>query len=186
MFTMPRLTVGAAAVLRFCWAGAVGGGGGAAAASVLSPLSAASLGVTALTAATGEGGAASTTVVAAAAGLATTGAAAGVGAGGAGALPDAVAVAGAAAPAAAGTTAVATTGDSSIRTFLPKEGEIVAIRSAHAGKYLEVSPHDGRLRATATRPVNHTALFRIMILPSSMVELLIDAGADVDAKDHRG
>jgi hypothetical protein len=49
-------------------------------------------------------------------------------------------------------TAVATTGDSSIRTFLPKEGEIVAIRSAHAGKYLEVSPHDGRLRATATRP----------------------------------
>ena len=72
-------------------------------------------------------------------------------------------------------TAVATTGDSSIRTFLPKEGEIVAIRSAHAGKYLEVSPHDGRLRATATRPVNHTALFRIMILPNSMVELLIDA-----------
>lgn len=71
--------------------------------------------------------------------------------------------------------AVATTGEGGGRSFLPKEGEIVAIRSTHAGRYLEVSPHDGRLRATAVKATNNTALFRVMILSSSMVELLIDA-----------
>ena len=33
--------------------------------------------------------------------------------------------------------------------FHPKEGEVVAILSKRTNKFLEVSAHDGRLRATA-------------------------------------
>ena len=61
------------------------------------------------------------------------------------------------------------------RTVLWQDGEVVAIRSVHVGKFLEVSSEDGRLRATATTPSNLTALFRVMVLPASMVELLMDA-----------
>lgn len=43
----------------------------------------------------------------------------------------------------------------------PKEGEVIAIFSKERGRFLEVSPHDGRLRATATAPTNMTALFRV-------------------------
>ena len=59
--------------------------------------------------------------------------------------------------------------------FKAKEGEIVAIYSKHAGKYLEVSPHDGKLRATASTPTNKTALFRVMLLTPSVVDILVDA-----------
>jgi hypothetical protein len=64
---------------------------------------------------------------------------------------------------------------SSSPVFKPKEGEVVAIYSKHAGKYLEVSPRDGRLRATADKPTNRTALFRVMVLTAPMVDILLDA-----------
>ena len=59
--------------------------------------------------------------------------------------------------------------------FHPKDGEVVAIKSVHTGKYFEVSPTDGKLYATAAKPVNKTALFHVMILSRSMVEILADA-----------
>ena len=59
-------------------------------------------------------------------------------------------------------------------SYLPKEGEVVAILSRHNGRFLEVSPHDGRLRATA-QPLTKkdalppkTALFRVMLLTTPM------------------
>ena len=67
-------------------------------------------------------------------------------------------------------------GDSTVgNSFMPSEGEVVAIRSVHTGLFLEVSPDDGRLRATAATASNLTTLFRVMILPKPMVELLVDA-----------
>ena len=65
--------------------------------------------------------------------------------------------------------------DGPARTFAPKEGEIVAIRSRHTGKYFEVSPEDGRLRATANSTSNNTARFRVMLLSSAVVEILVDS-----------
>ena len=66
-------------------------------------------------------------------------------------------------------------------SYLPKEGEVVAILSRHNGRFLEVSPHDGRLRATA-QPLTKkdalppkTALFRVMLLTTPMVHMLIDS-----------
>ena len=59
--------------------------------------------------------------------------------------------------------------------FRPKEGEIVALYSKHSGKYLEVSQEDGKMRATASKPVNKSALFRVMLLPPAVVDILIDA-----------
>ena len=64
-----------------------------------------------------------------------------------------------------------------IPTFHPKEGEVVAIYSKRAGKFLEVSQHDGRLRATADKPTNRTALFRVMLLSRPMVDILVDSMA---------
>ena len=68
-----------------------------------------------------------------------------------------------------------TSSDGAAPMFKPKEGEVVAIYSKHAGKYLEVSPHDGRLRATALKPNNRTALFRVMLLTQPMFDILIAA-----------
>jgi hypothetical protein len=59
--------------------------------------------------------------------------------------------------------------------FQPKDGEVVAIKSTLNGKYFEVSPTDGKLYATASRPVNKTALFRVMVLSRPMVDMLADA-----------
>ena len=59
--------------------------------------------------------------------------------------------------------------------FQPKDGEVVAIKSVHNGKYFEVSPTDGRLYATASKPQNKTALFRVMLLSRPMVDMLADA-----------
>ena len=60
--------------------------------------------------------------------------------------------------------------------FSPKDGAIVAIKAKKNGKYLEVSPADGRLRATASSAKgNRHALFRVMILTKPMVDLLNDA-----------
>ena len=60
-------------------------------------------------------------------------------------------------------------------SYLPKDGELVAIRSVRNGKYLEVSPRYGRLRAAAASPSNRTALFRVMVLSRPMVDMLADA-----------
>ena len=61
-------------------------------------------------------------------------------------------------------------------SFVPKDGGLVAIFSKKTGKYLEVSPHDGRLRATAaTAKNNDKALFRVMVLTKPMVDMLIDS-----------
>ncbi len=59
--------------------------------------------------------------------------------------------------------------------FQPKDGEVVAIKSMQNGKYFEVSPTDGRLYASASKPVNKTALFRVMLLSKPMVDMLADA-----------
>jgi len=61
------------------------------------------------------------------------------------------------------------------RLFYPKDGEVVAIRSVSAGLYLEVSPMDGLIHATAPAPTNKTALFRVMLLSKPMVDMLLDA-----------
>ena len=60
-------------------------------------------------------------------------------------------------------------------SFVPKDGEVVAIKSLETGRYLEVSQDDGKLRANATRSTNRTALFRITLLTPTMVEMLVDA-----------
>ena len=65
--------------------------------------------------------------------------------------------------------------DVKLASYLPKEGEVVAVRSLYTGKFLEVSPHDGRLRATATVATNRTALFRVMLLSTPMVHILVDS-----------
>ena len=67
--------------------------------------------------------------------------------------------------------------------FRPKDGELVAIFSKHAGKYLEVSPLDGRVRATAVRPTNRTALFRVMLLTGPMVDILVDAARTANSAE---
>ena len=59
--------------------------------------------------------------------------------------------------------------------FQPRDGEVVAIKSTLNGKYFEVSPNDGKLYATASRAVNKTALFRVMVLSRPMVDMLADA-----------
>ena len=61
------------------------------------------------------------------------------------------------------------------RLFHPKDGEVVAIRSVSADMYLEVSPVDGLIRASAPTPDNKTALFRVMLLSKPMVDMLMDA-----------
>ena len=59
--------------------------------------------------------------------------------------------------------------------FQPKEGDVVAIKSTSTGKYLEVSPLDGKLYASADKPQNKTTLFRVMLLSKPMVDMLADA-----------
>ena len=63
------------------------------------------------------------------------------------------------------------------RNFMPKEGEVVAIRATSTGNFLEVSQLDGRLRATGGSkvPTNQTALFRVMLLSAQTVDILIDS-----------
>ena len=67
--------------------------------------------------------------------------------------------------------------------FRPKDGEIVAIYAKHVGKYLEVSPHDGRVRASAEKPTEKTALFRVMLLTTPMVDILVDAARTANAAE---
>ena len=77
--------------------------------------------------------------------------------------------------------AVSMSDDGVTPSFLPKEGEVVAIYSKQTGKYLEVSPSDGRLRATADAPKTKgalpppTALFRVMLLSTQMKDVLVDS-----------
>ena len=71
--------------------------------------------------------------------------------------------------------AVYSSDDPKAVSYLPRDGELVAIRSVRNGKYLEVSPRDGRLRASAASPSNRTALFRVMLLSTPMVHILVDS-----------
>ena len=67
--------------------------------------------------------------------------------------------------------------------FQPRDGEVVAIKSTLNGKYFEVSPNDGKLYATASRAVNKTALFRVMVLSRPMVDMLADAMRTANAAE---
>ena len=49
---------------------------------------------------------------------------------------------------------------------------IIAIKSMHTGKYLEVSLDDGLIRATADTPTSINAQFRALVLGASTVKAL--------------
>ncbi|KAL1515781.1 hypothetical protein AB1Y20_002397 [Prymnesium parvum] len=59
--------------------------------------------------------------------------------------------------------------------YVPKDGEVVAIRSVHTGRYLQVSQTTGKLDANASQPTERTALFRVTLVSHAMVEMLVDA-----------
>ena len=66
-----------------------------------------------------------------------------------------------------------------------KGGEIVAIKSLHTGKYLELQPRTGKVSASGEDAMDVTSHWRVLVLDTDTVAALLRSARTIDEKSHK-